>query len=95
MPRDARIDGSRLVDSEGLLDLATGRLCDKRKAHLLVTLRDAGANSKFGVSSSSTPHTPPPGDSDILQGCSALLALRGNCTVGPRPGTPASKARGC
>ncbi|KAL0023669.1 hypothetical protein WJX77_011620 [Trebouxia sp. C0004] len=32
--RDARVDGSRLVDSEGPLDLARGSLCSKRKAHL-------------------------------------------------------------
>lgn len=76
----------------------------QEKAYLLITLRNAGADWNFGSSSSSsTPpqqQTPLSRDSDILQGCSALLALRGHCTVGPKLGPPAasskqaSKARG-
>ena len=88
MARDARVDGSRLVDSEVLLDLAGGRLCSKREAYLLSTLRIVGAIQKSD--SSTPPETPLSRDNDILQGCSALLALRDHHT--PRPGS-VSKVR--
>ena len=88
MARDARVDGSRLVDSEALLDLAGGRLCSKREAYLLNTLRIVGAIQKSD--NSIPPELALTGDSDILQGCSALLALRDDHT--PRPGS-VSKVR--
>ena len=88
LARDTRVDGSRFVNSEALLDLAHDRLCGKRKAIIHTLLRRA-RTAEPGTPSS-TPQSLQARDDDLLQGCAALIALSGHCTVGP---SPASKVR--
>ena len=97
MAKDARVDGSRFVNSEGLLDLVLDRICDRRKAHVFALVRNAGASSNPQYSrTSQTPQAASPvPDDDLIQGCAALIALSERTAATPSAQPEVVKVQGC
>lgn len=71
---DVRINGSGCVTSRAVLHLLRGELCPRQSTLVQSLLHEAGVVTD-PVPHTQQPDTPNSSDNEVLQGCSALLAL--------------------